>query len=210
MHPIPPAFAQLFNTESDNVFTYTPTSRHLPHANDTVRMAAVAIVIYKENGLLKTLLTLRAEYNGHHSGQVSFPGGKYDETDTDLVQTARRECYEEIGIHHEEGIHIGTLEQLFIPVSGFLIEPHLFYYDKLPELYKNEREVAALLPIDLPELDNPKIKSYRDIIHEDRIIKNTSVFDISGHQVWGATAIILEDLRRMTVTLLKSKSGETK
>ena len=210
MHPIPSAFVQLFKTESNHVFSYAPASRHLPDANETVRMAAVAIVIYKENGLLKTLLTLRSEYNGHHSGQVSFPGGKYDETDADLIETARRECYEEIGIHHEEGIHIGALEQLFIPVSGFLIEPHLFYHNKLPELYKNEREVAALIPFELSALNNPQIKSYRDIVHEERVIKNTSVFNISGHQVWGATAIILEDLRRMTATLLKSESGETK
>jgi 8-oxo-dGTP pyrophosphatase MutT (NUDIX family) len=173
-------------------------------------LAAVAIVIYKENGSLKTILTLRSEYNGHHSGQVSFPGGKFDEKDTDLIQTARRECYEEIGIQQEEGIHIGILDKLFIPVSGFLIEPHIFYHETLPELFKNDREVAALIPIELSELNNPKIKSYRDIIHEKRVIKNTSVFNLSGHQIWGATAIILEDLRRMTANFLKPETGKTK
>jgi 8-oxo-dGTP pyrophosphatase MutT (NUDIX family) len=210
MRPIPLNFAKLFREEYDEVISYTPASRYFPKTNESIRLAAVAIVIYKENGTLKTILTLRSIYNGHHSGQVSFPGGKFDETDKNLIETARRECYEEIGIHYDEGMYLGNLEKLFIPVSGFLIEPHLFYHENLPQLTKNEREVASLIHMELLELNNPLIKTNRDIHLEDRVIKNTSIFEISGHQVWGATAIILEDLRRIIDTLLKSESRKTK
>ncbi len=208
MHTIPLELAKLFKAASVDSISYLPASRHLPNENESFRLAAVAIVIYREFGILKTILTLRSAYNGHHSGQVSFPGGKFDEADNDLIQTARRECYEEIGIHYREGIHIGKLENLYIPVSGFLIEPHLFYYETLPELSKNEREVAELIPFELSELIKTEIKSLRNINHRERTIKNTPVFHISGHQVWGATAILLEDLRRIIIALSESESSK--
>jgi 8-oxo-dGTP pyrophosphatase MutT (NUDIX family) len=209
MHPIPPEIAKLFRVASVDSISYLPASRHLPNENESFRMAAVAIVIYRELGILKTILTLRSAYIGHHSGQVSFPGGKFDDADNDLIQTARRECYEEIGIDYRKGVHIGKLENLYIPVSGFLIEPHLFFHETLPELSKNEREVAELIPFELTELINTEIKSLRNIIHQERIIKNTAVFHISGHEVWGATAILLEDLRRIILVLLESESSKT-
>lgn len=209
MQLIPQDLINLFGSfTSENIF-YTPTKRYLPKENDSIRLASVAIIIYRENTKIRSLLTLRSEYNGHHSGQVSFPGGKFEKSDMDLISTARRECFEEIGIHHSSGKYLGKLENLYIPVSGFLIEPHLFFHEKLPQLNKNEREVAALIPFELTQLINPNIKTFRDIQYKERCIKNTPVFEISGHQVWGATAILLEDLRRIILVLLESESSKT-
>jgi 8-oxo-dGTP pyrophosphatase MutT (NUDIX family) len=210
MQLIPQDIINLFGSFTSEKIFYSPTTRYFPKENDSIRLASVAIVIYKENSKINSLLTLRSDYNGHHSGQVSFPGGKFEESDEDLISTARRECFEEIGIHESSGKYLGKLENLYIPVSGFLIEPHLFFHDKLPQLNKNEREVAALIPFELESLIDPDIKTFRDIQFKVRSIKNTPVFNISGHEVWGATAILLEDLRRIILALLESESRETK
>ncbi len=209
MQLIPPDLINLLGALSNKNAFYKPSTRNLPKENDCVRLASVAIVLYENNSKINSLLTLRSDYNGHHSGQISFPGGKYEDNDQDLISTARRECFEEIGIHHSSGKYLGKLENLYIPVSGFLIEPHLFFHDSLPQLNKNEREVAAIIPFELSELVNPQIKTMRDIYYKERLITNTPVFEISGHQVWGATAILLEDLRRIILTLSESESGKT-
>ena len=210
MTTVPIEFVNLFGGEMEGPISYLPSNRHQPLESDTYRNAAVAVVMYHEKEQIKSILTLRSNYNGHHSGQISFPGGKFDPDDRDLIQTARRECYEEIGIQCESGTYVGKLENLYIPVSGFLIEPHLFYHEKLPILSKNDREVAQIINFNLEDLMNPTIKSFQDLTHNQRIIKNTPVFTISGHQVWGATAIILEDLRRILNVLLKSESSKSK
>lgn len=209
MQLIPSDLINLFGAFTSNNIFYKPSVRYLPKENDSIRLASVAIVIYKDSNKINSLLTLRSDYNGHHSGQVSFPGGKFEESDQDLISTARRECFEEIGIHHSSGKYLGKLENLYIPVSGFLIEPHLFFHDSLPQLNKNEREVAAIIPFELTELVNPQIKTLKDIRYKERLIQNTPVYEISGHQVWGATAILLEDLRRIIFALLESKSSKT-
>jgi 8-oxo-dGTP pyrophosphatase MutT (NUDIX family) len=209
MQLIPPDLINLFGTFTNKNVFYKPSKRYLPKENDSVRLASVGIVLYENNSKMNSLLTLRSDYNGHHSGQVSFPGGKYEENDKDLIFTARRECFEEIGIRHSTGKYLGKLENLYIPVSGFLIEPHLFFHDSLPQLNKDEREVAAIIPFELNELINPFNKTFRDIHYKERIIKNTPVFEISGHQVWGATAILLEDLRRIIISLLESEPSKT-
>ena len=87
------------------------------------KASAVAIVIYQDMNDYRFILIQRTEYEGKHSGQISFPGGKKDETDLDFEHTARRECLEEIGIDLEDSTLLGKLSPVYIPVSGFLVEP---------------------------------------------------------------------------------------
>src|SRR5262245_61829436 len=87
------------------------------------RLSAVMILFCEdEHDRLFIPLIQRLPYEGVHSGQISLPGGKFDQTDIDLSQTAIRECREEIGVTEEIEM-IGKLSQLYIPVSGFLVEP---------------------------------------------------------------------------------------
>ncbi|MFN5878776.1 MAG: NUDIX hydrolase, partial [Flavobacteriales bacterium] len=130
---------------------------------DKVRESAVAVVLYKNNGSIECILTQRPEYEGNHSGQVSFPGGKKDPSDLDLEETARRECFEEIGIPTDQGILLGQLTDVFIPVSSFLVKAYVIYHDVLPILKKDEREVSEILSFPLFDLKNEELISTMEI-----------------------------------------------
>jgi 8-oxo-dGTP pyrophosphatase MutT (NUDIX family) len=165
---------------------------------DKVRESAVAVVLYKHNGTIECILTQRPEYDGNHSGQVSFPGGKKDISDLDLEATARRECFEEIGIPEDQGILLGQLTDVFIPISSFLVKPFVFYHEQLPELIRDEREVAEILSFPLFDLKKEEIISTMEIhLPNGSIYRNIPYFDLADKKVWGATALILSELREV-------------
>lgn len=166
----------------------------------TYRNAAVAIILHIDlTGKLATIVTQRQVYEGNHSGQISFPGGKHDEQDADLRQTAIRECLEEIGIDCNNFEYLGSLTSLYIPVSEFLIQPYVFYaQDNSFQFTRNEREVAAIKAIDLHALFHPSAQSKEDVvISEQHIIKNVPHFNQNSIKIWGATALMLNELRLM-------------
>jgi 8-oxo-dGTP pyrophosphatase MutT (NUDIX family) len=159
------------------------------------RMGAVLIALFADGGKLKTVLMKRPDYDGTHAGQVSFPGGKVEEDDEDVVQTALREAEEEVNIKPHEVRVIGQLTELYIPPSNFLVHPIVGILDRVPELIPDEHEVESIL---IPEL------SYLlrdDIIDETEIHLSTGYklktpsFQVEGHTVWGATAMIISELK---------------
>jgi 8-oxo-dGTP pyrophosphatase MutT (NUDIX family) len=169
---------------------------------DKVRESAVAVVLYNNNGSIECILTQRPEYDGNHSGQVSFPGGKKDPSDLDLEETARRECFEEIGIPTEQGILLGQLTDVFIPVSSFLVKPFVIYYETLPPLAKDEREVAEILSFPLFDLKNEELISTMEVhLPNGTIYRNIPYFDLADKKVWGATALILSELREILLAI---------
>ena len=114
---------------------------------DAHRESAVGIHCYKnQEAHYEILLIQRSEYQGKHSGQIAFPGGKMEHDDPDLRYTARRECHEEIGITPEAGDFIRSLSPVYIPVSNFKMTPFFFYHENPPALQLNEREVQQIIP----------------------------------------------------------------
>jgi len=169
---------------------------------DKVRESAVAVVLYKNNGSIECILTQRPEYEGNHSGQVSFPGGKKDPSDLDLEETARRECFEEIGIPTDQGILLGQLTDVFIPVSSFLVKAYVIYHDVLPILKKDEREVSEILSFPLFDLKNEELISTMEIhLPNGTLYQNIPYFDLADKKVWGATALILSELREILLAI---------
>lgn len=169
---------------------------------DKVRESAVAVVLYNHNGSIECLLTQRPEYDGNHSGQVSFPGGKKDPDDLDLEATARRECFEEIGIPEDQGLLLGQLTNVFIPVSSFLVKPYVFYHETLPPLIKDEREVAEILSFPLFDLKKEEIISTMETkLPNGSIYRNIPYFELANKKVWGATALILSELREVLMAI---------
>ena len=162
--------------------------------DDTIKKnAAVALLIFPgENEKREIVFIRRPEYNGPHSGQVSFPGGKMDPEDDNLLETAIRECFEEIGVRLKSSDCVGSLSSLHISASGFLVHPYVFVLEKEPIFAKDDKEVMYLIRCSLEELTH------------DRLIKNTTLkirnenievpyYDIQNEIVWGATAIILAE-----------------
>ena len=162
------------------------------------RESAIALVIYENQNELKVILTERSPYRGIHSGEICFPGGKMEEIDTDLKQTAIRECIEEIGLKYENFDFLGELTPVFIPVSNFSIQPFVFYYKEPPIFIPNSREVAEVFSFPIRQLfDEDIIKKTRIEISSERILENIPYFDLNNKVVWGATALILHEFKRL-------------
>ncbi|MDO8999095.1 MAG: CoA pyrophosphatase [Bacteroidota bacterium] len=159
------------------------------------QLSAVLIVFcLDEDGNVFIPLIERGVYNGLHSGQIGFPGGKFETSDENLQNTAIRECYEEIGLG--SGIEIiGKLTSLFIPVSSFLVEPYVgVCKNKGPLMIPHEQEVKNVLKLFLNNLMNINTIELGELEVDGNKIK-TPYFLVEGYKVWGATAMILNELK---------------
>lgn len=167
----------------------------------TFRDAAVAIILFhNEAGKLCTIVTRRQEYDGSHSGQISFPGGKKELDDTNLLDTAIRECYEEIGVHAGNFELLKELTPLFVPVSQFLITPYVLYSQNNSFNYmRSEREVAAIHELDILDLFQSEVVHVDIQINTDFTMKNVAHFKQGDILIWGATALILNELKDILI-----------
>ncbi|WP_343635978.1 CoA pyrophosphatase [Fluviicola sp.] len=165
------------------------------------RDAAVAIILFhNEAGKLCTIVTRRQEYDGSHSGQISFPGGKKELDDKNLLETAIRECYEEIGVYASNFELLKELTPLFVPVSQFLITPYVFYSEnKSFDYMRSEREVAAIHELDILELFHSEVVQVDIPINPEFTLKNVPHFKQGDILIWGATALILNELKDILI-----------
>ncbi|HLV42324.1 MAG TPA: CoA pyrophosphatase [Brumimicrobium sp.] len=164
------------------------------------RESAVALVIYEKQNELKGILTERSPYRGAHSGEVCLPGGKREDFETDLKQTAIRECVEEIGLKYERFELLGELTPVFIPVSNFSVQPYVFHYTEPPVFIQNIREVAEIFSFPLRQLfQEDIIKRTRIELDDKRVLNDIPYFDINNKIVWGATALILHEFKKLFV-----------
>ncbi len=169
---------------------------------DNFKPSAVMLALCFENDNSAYIpLIERVSYNGAHSAQISLPGGKYDDIDESLQNTALRECFEEIGLNEIEVL--GSLTQIKIPVSNFLVQPYIGICKiNEPNLILDRREVKSILKLRLHDLLKDELIQIGTVkLNTGQEIK-TAWFEVEGHQVWGATAMILSELKQ----LLKSIS----
>jgi 8-oxo-dGTP pyrophosphatase MutT (NUDIX family) len=168
------------------------------YAKKQRRPAAVAIHLYLKNAAWHFILIERSTYNGQHSGQMAFPGGKPDPTDPNLEHTARRESLEEIGITINQGQHIGTLSNVWIPVSGFEVSPYVFLHDEAPLLQPDPREVQHIEEVALQDLLSDSSLTLKDIeIPGGKVLEAHPCFLLNNKIVWGATALMLNEVRML-------------
>ncbi len=149
-------------------------------------------------------LTQRFTYDGVHSGQISLPGGKFEPEDGSTDQTALRECQEEIGIRDEAEL-VGSLSKLFIPVSGFLVEPWVAVVrQKDPGFKLNEREVERIVRLRVSDLLDHSIIKTGEIELPGRGLNmkiKTPWFESEGFRIWGATAMILNEVKTIASSI---------
>lgn len=184
-----------------------PMYRKLNNESDVIQNAAIAIIIFlsikKE---WEIILTKRAEYNGHHSGQVSFPGGKAESNDENLLQTAIRETNEEIGIQLTVDHYLGIITSLFIPVSQFMVFPYVFLKRTNCHFIIDPSEVDYVIQFPLMGLlDKSLIKSTQIQVRNRTTI--TPYYAIEGEMVWGATAMILSEFIEILNRVDKKNPG---
>jgi len=168
------------------------------HAEKQRRPAAVAIHLYLKNAAWYFILIERSTYNGQHSGQMAFPGGKKDPADQHLERTARRESEEELGIEQQLGTTAKQLTAVWIPVSGFIVTPFVIVHEQEPVLTPNPREVQQIIKVKLNDLLKEESCVQTDIeIPGGYILKDHPCFLLNDKIVWGATALILNELRML-------------
>ena len=173
--------------------------------NDYKLSAVMILFCVNENNDLFIPLIERIAYNGVHSAQISFPGGKYEDKDLNTLNTAIRECKEEIGISNQIEI-LGKLTPLFIPVSGFLVEPYIGFINSInPDFSLNAREVKTILNLNVKNLLDDNFKK-EGLIEGSNYKSNVPYFEINGYKVWGATAMMLSELKTILKKLNSSLS----
>lgn len=169
----------------------------------TPRKAGVLALFYPslDNGT-SLLLILRNTYKGIHSNQIGFPGGKQEKEDPDLLATALRETYEEVGVPPTQLTILRSLSHLYIPPSNFEVWPFMGLYDKKKPFVMQQSEVAALVEVPL-----------RDFLNDEKVVKHNlstsyaknidvPAFLLNGHIVWGATAMIMSEIKELIKQVL--------
>ena len=164
------------------------------------RKAAVLILLYPDDSLIKTVLIQRQDYNGIHSNQVSFPGGQYEDRDDSMQHTAIRETCEEIGVKQEKINTLGNLTELYIPPSNFLVLPVIGFVKNTPEFEPDIQEVKKVITVPMDVLTDDKTVEDQVIEASYRERVNVPCYMVDGHIIWGATAMIISEL----VALIKA------
>ena len=163
-----------------------------PNQQGKPRVGGVLLLIYCFNDELHLVLTRRREDLNAHAGQISFPGGR-QEPDEPLGVTALREMREEVGISETAVSLIGQLTQIYIPPSDFEVHPFVGWYENgRPRFSPGMDEVAEIIEVPLSHLLDPNTRREEPWDFRGQQI-NIPFFDVEGHKVWGATAIMLSE-----------------
>ncbi len=182
----------------DTQLLMAPRGRRPENHGMPERQASVLLLLYPEKESTRIVFIKRNDYDGIHSGQVSFPGGRVEETDENFAATALRETNEEIGIAMNEIEIIGRLSPLHIPVSNYLVNPFVGYMNQKPEFQPNPGEVKYIITADLKIFQDPTILVNEEWDLFGELVK-VPFYHVSNHKVWGATAMILSEFLQIMV-----------
>ncbi len=175
-----------------------PPPDNISDIDPTARQSAVLALLYPKNGELYTVLMLRKLYEGTHSGQVSFPGGKRETQDKSLWNTALREANEEVGLLSQSVRKIGELTKVYIPPSRFLVTPFLAYADDAPKFMADRIEVERIIETPVSAfLDHSKILEKQFFVNSHNKEIPIKYYDVQGETVWGATAMMLSEIAEL-------------
>lgn len=155
---------------------------------------SVMILLYPDEGEIKFPLTKRPEYLGAHSGQVSLPGGKAEPGETP-IETALREAEEEIGIRPDNLEVIGTLSEFFVIPSNFKVTPVIAVQRNRPLFVPDPVEVVRVLEGTISGLLRDDAVAVKEITAARVYRLNAPHFVMENEIVWGATAMMLNELR---------------
>jgi 8-oxo-dGTP pyrophosphatase MutT (NUDIX family) len=186
--PLPGATAQLKMASESRLL-------HPEGLPDPVKakQSSVLVVIYLDEMTVRTVFILRTSYDGVHSGQVSFPGGQREDGDATLYDTAFREAHEEIGIDVSHLKILGKLTDLYIPPSNFNVFPVVACLFEEPSFVIDKNEVVRIIEANLADLLDYRIRKRTEMVIRGYKV-GVPYFDIEGLVVWGATAMILNEL----------------
>jgi 8-oxo-dGTP pyrophosphatase MutT (NUDIX family) len=168
----------------------------VPPPGAVSRRAAVLVPILIENGEARVVYTVRKDDLAEHAGQISFPGGSFEERDGSLAETALREAEEEIDLRPGLVEVIGELEEMYIPPSDFRVSPFVGLLPPEAQMVLAPDEVEEIFTVSLKTLTAPETYC-RVLWHRDGRDYEVPVFAVGGslpHNIWGATAAMTASL----------------
>jgi len=186
-------FAQPLPGEAAQILM-SPSNRFpggLSNDRSTARNCSVMLLLYQQQGEWRIIFMKRPSYDGVHSGQVSFPGGKWEQQDKDAWDAAVRETIEEIGIT-KPIVKLGQLTSIYIPHSNSLVYPMVGMVDEIGTLSPDSFEVEQLIEAPLFDFYQPEhLSSFAFKVAGETI--SAPCYNINGHCIWGATAMIMSE-----------------
>ena len=165
---------------------------------DPIR-AAVLALMYPVEEQVHLVFMKRNAYDGPHSAQVSFPGGAWEPEDGSLDNTALRETREELGITAEIAL-LGSLTELYIPVSNFLVTPFVGWTGIVPDYDPDPSEVQYVIETTLEELLDPANRDTETMYRHGQNI-TAPFFRVGDEKIWGATAMMLSEFLQLAARL---------
>ncbi|HET6992525.1 MAG TPA: CoA pyrophosphatase [Bacteroidia bacterium] len=190
--PLPGETAQNLMTSRARI----PTEKYL-EKNPNHRTSAVLLPLFPHAGTIYTALIRRPAYDGMHSGQLALPGGKVEERDVSLKQTAIRETEEEVGVKIPTENVFGELSPVYIPVSNFLVHPFIGKINSKPDWVPDKHEVDEVIEFPLTDLLDQSLKDRRRILIGKNMFIDAPCYIIKGQILWGATAMIFSELESL-------------
>ncbi len=187
----------------EELFTIFKSRRKTVLPRNGMVQAAVLVPLFRKDEQFHVLLTKRSDEVEHHKGEVSFPGGKLDDTDPDLLSCALREASEEVGIDPSDVRIVGEMDDFYTVATNFLVAP---FVGVIPYPYRfstNSREIDEVLGVPLEVFFDPSRKSTETWSLQGRPIEIIS-YKWRGYNIWGATARILSQFAK----LVDDHSGE--
>lgn len=166
------------------------------------RMAAVMMLFYPKHGETHLVLIVRNSYEGVHSGQIAFPGGKFETADLDYATTALRETQEEVGIDYDKMEIIKLFTPTYIAPSNFMVHPFFGICKEEICFVLDPTEVSSIIELPLEVFLSDKIISSAKLSTSYTKEINVPAFKIDEHIVWGATAMILSELKDVLKSVL--------
>lgn len=173
-----------------------PPQRKLPQRTEAItynpKVAGVMALLYPHQSEPHLVFTVRQDYPGVHSGQISFPGGKQELHEPDTWETALRETFEEVRAPIAQVALIAPLTSLYIPVSNFLVDPYLAALPTRPDFVPEAAEVKQILELPVRAFLQPQVLQTFEVPGYKGAI--TPCYKIDGHIIWGATAMIVSEI----------------
>lgn len=179
---VPPFRQEFIKKQGDNI-------------KNAKQSAVLALLFPDAHHETHIVLILRKTYSGVHSAQIGFPGGSVEDTDTSLEHTALRETYEEVGVPEKNINIVKQLTDVYIPPSNYFVQPFLGYTEVKPSFVKQDDEVEDILEVKLVDLLDDTNLITRSISTSYKIDVEVPAFKLNDHIVWGATAMMLSEIK---------------